>query len=123
MATVTQFEDLQIWQEARTLVKDIYDLTKGLKDYGFVDQIRRASVSVMNNIAEGFERGSNREFIRFLNISKASCAEVRSMLYLSEDLGYLETIKVDDLRKFCFNLSTSLNKFINYLESHKPPLK
>jgi four helix bundle protein len=77
---IERFEDLKVWQYSRTLVTDIYILTKGPsfnKDYGLKDQIQRASVSIMNNIAEGFERDNNKEFIRFLIYSKGSAGEVR----------------------------------------------
>lgn len=89
---VERFEDLIAWQKARQLTADIYRLTsKGdfSKDFGLRDQIRRASVSVMSNIAEGFDRGSRGEFHQFLVIAKASCAEVRSQLYVAQDVGYI----------------------------------
>ena len=87
-----QFEDLPIWVDSRKLVHSIYKLTsksKFSKDYGFKDQIQRAAISIMNNIAEGFERDSNTEFIRFLIYSKGSAGEVRSMLYIAKDLEYI----------------------------------
>ena len=87
------FEDLWIWQQARILVKEIYsdfgEGTPGHGDYGFKGQIQKAGVSVMNNMAEGFERNSDAEFARFLSISKGSCGEIRSMYYPAEDLGYV----------------------------------
>ena len=89
---VKQFEDLWIWQQARELVRDIYNDfgpgTNGCKDFGFKDQIQRAGISIMNNISEGFERNSNAEFARYLDIAKGSCGEVRSMYYAGEDLEY-----------------------------------
>ncbi|ACD90936.1 S23 ribosomal protein [Chlorobium limicola DSM 245] len=90
---VERFEDLIAWQKARELTKMIYQVTSdGLfsKDYGLRDQIRRASVSVMSNLAEGYERGSKNEFHQFLVIAKASCAEVRSQLFVALDTGYLD---------------------------------
>ena len=78
-------ENLFIWKEARIVVNDIYELMKNCKDYAFRDQIQRAAISIMNNIAEGSESGSDAKYINFLNISKGSCPEVRSMLYLCED--------------------------------------
>ena len=90
---VDRFEDLLAWQKARLLTKRVYDLTsKGTfaRDFGLRDQIRRAAVSVMSNIAEGFERNKLTEFHQFLSIAKASCAEVRSQLYVALDVGYLE---------------------------------
>jgi four helix bundle protein len=89
---VKTFEDLQIWEDARILVKSIYELTalNGFKkDYGFKDQIQRAAVSIMNNISEGFERDNNKEFRNFLNYAKGSAGEVRPMLYVALDLNYI----------------------------------
>ncbi len=116
MGTITKFEDLKIWQEARHLVNEIYSLTKSSRDYDFNNQIQRASISVMNNIAEGFERSGNKEFIHFLRIAKASCGEVRSMLYLAEDFGILDINKILELREECFHLGNALNNFKSYLE-------
>ena len=82
------FENLYVWQESRELINTIYKIMSSCRDYGFKDQIQRAAVSIMNNIAEGFESGSDAKFLNFLNISRGSCAEVRSMLYLCEDLGF-----------------------------------
>ena len=82
------FENLYVWQESRELIKTIYNIMSSCRDYGFKDQIQRAAVSIMNNIAEGFKSGSDAKFHNFLNISRGSCAEVRSMLYLCEDLGF-----------------------------------
>jgi len=92
MGRVERFEDLIAWQKARKLTKEIYTVTKQGKfasDFGLRDQIRRASVSVMSNIAEGFERGSRAEFHHFLVIAKGSCAEVRSQLYVALDNEYI----------------------------------
>lgn len=93
MSNMRLFEDLWIWQQARKLVANVYsDFAAGTsanRDFGFRDQIQRASVSIMNNIAEGFERSSDIEFARFLEIAKGSCGEVRSMYYTAEDLAYV----------------------------------
>ena len=92
MATIKRFEDLIAWQKARQLVKEIYQLTAERafnRDFGLRDQLRRASVSIMSNIAEGFDRGGRAEFHQFLVIAKASCAEVRSQLYVAKDAGYI----------------------------------
>lgn len=86
---INSFEEIISWQKARELNLIIYNHFKNSKDFGFRDQVQRASVSIMNNIAEGFERHGNKEFKNFLYISKGSCAEVRSMLYLALDLEYL----------------------------------
>jgi four helix bundle protein len=90
MAKIEKFEDIIVWQKSKLLITDIYKDFKNCKDYAFRDQIQRASVSIMNNIAEGYERMSNKEFVKFLYIAKGSCGEVRSMLYLSLDLGYID---------------------------------
>ena len=82
------FENLYVWQESRELINIIYKIMSSCRDYGFKDQIQRAAVSIMNNIAEGFESGSDAKFLNFLNISRGSCTEVRSMLYLCEDLVF-----------------------------------
>src|SRR6476660_5697089 len=89
---VERFEDLIAWQKARVLTKDIYAATRSVSfagDYGLSNQIQRASVSIMSNIAEGFERKGTGEFHQFLCVAKASCAEVRSQLYVAFDVGYL----------------------------------
>lgn len=89
---VQQFEDLVAWQKARQLTKDIYQITRKelfARDFGLAGQIQRASVSIMSNIAEGFERSKPAEFHHFLLIAKASCAEVRSQLYVALDIGYI----------------------------------
>ena len=95
MATIQKFEDLICWQKARELTRYIYREFKSLSDYGFKDQIQRASVSVMSNIAEGFERGTRQEFLNYLYIAKGSAGEVRAQLYVALDAGYLnqETFK------------------------------
>ena len=87
---IQSFEDVIAWQKARELTKDIYTDFSSLRDFGFRDQIFRASVSIMNNIAEGFDRGTDRELKQFLVIARGSAAEVRSMLILAKDLGYIE---------------------------------
>ena len=89
---IEKFEDFVAWQKARTLTAEIYKVTgcgKFARDFGLRDQIRRASVSIMSNIAEGFERGRASEFHQFLSIAKTSCAEVRAQLYVGLDVGHL----------------------------------
>ena len=98
MATIKSFEELKVWQRAQDLAVDIYKQFADLKDYAFRDQICRAAVSISNNIAEGFDRKTNKEFIRFLYIAKGSSAEVKSMLYLAEELEYLTTTESQQLR-------------------------
>jgi four helix bundle protein len=92
MSTVRRFEDLIAWQKARVLTREIYKLTQRgafAKDFGLSGQIQRAAVSIMSNIAEGYERSSRAEFHHFLFTAKASCAEVRSQLYIALDIGYI----------------------------------
>src|SRR4030067_3199615 len=99
---VEKFEDFVAWQKARALTKQIYEITRQgsfSKDYGLCDQIRRATVSVMSNLAEGFERGSSSEFHQYIVIAKASCAEVRSQLYVAHDVGYITKNQFDDATK------------------------
>ncbi|HEX9987614.1 MAG TPA: four helix bundle protein [Chloroflexia bacterium] len=100
MAKIERFEDLQAWKKARALTRSIYETTKhGTfgQDYGLSRQIQRASVSIMSNIAEGFERRTPGEFCQFLTIAKASCAELRSQLYVALDVGYLSQDMFDEL--------------------------
>jgi four helix bundle protein len=113
---IERFEDLIAWQKARKLSKQLYLHTaKGdfSKDFGLRDQIRRAGVSVMSNIAEGFDRASKAEFHRFLVIAKGSCAEVRSQLYIAKDVGYLNEKDFDELME----LSKELSKIIGGLRA------
>jgi four helix bundle protein len=112
MTTIQKFEDLQIWQKARDLSLTSYKLFNKNKDYGFRDQIQRASVSVMNNIAEGFERHGNKEFTKFLYISKGSCGEVRSMLYLALDLKYISTQDFTNLNSLTVEISGKIGSLI-----------
>jgi four helix bundle protein len=100
MAKIEKFEDLIAWQKARELTRGIYEVTRQgafAKDFGLSGQIQRAAVSIMSNIAEGFERGGRGEFHQFLSTAKASCAEVRSQLYVALDVGYLDKTTFDRL--------------------------
>ena len=100
MSKVDRFEDLIAWQKARKLTSAIYETTNIdslTRDYGLSRQMQRAAVSVMSNIAEGYERGSRREFHQFLTIAKASCAELRSQLYVALDVGYLNQRQFETL--------------------------
>src|SRR5688500_16284579 len=92
MATIERFEDIEAWKRARLLTKAVYDISNAgpfARDFGLRNQIRRAAVSAMSNIAEGFERGGDHEFIQQLAIAKGSCGEVRSQLYVAFDLNYV----------------------------------
>ena len=100
MAKVTRFEDLIAWQRARTLTKAVYEATQQgdfARDYGLSGQMQRAAVSVMSNVAEGYERSSAADFQRFLSMAKASCAELRSQLYVALDVGYLDETRFTQL--------------------------
>jgi four helix bundle protein len=93
MNKITRFEELIAWQKARVMTREIYRVTRSGKfaqDFGLRDQIQRAAVSVMSNIAEGFERGGRAEFHQLLSVAKASCGEVRSQLYVAMDAGYVD---------------------------------
>ena len=121
MSFAERFEDLRIWQEARVQVSAIYCALKrgtvGHDDLGFRTQIQRAAVSVMNNIAEGFERKTPKDFAHFLDLAKGSCGEVRSMLYVAEDLNYLTPEKASALRDGAEKLSRGIAAFTNHLRS------
>ncbi len=107
------FEDLLIWQKAKVLTIDIFLLFENNRNFSFKDQISRASVSIMNNIAEGFERRSNKEFKQYLYYSKGSTGEVRSMLHLAKDFRYVSEEKYKDL----VNISIEISKMISSLIS------
>lgn len=113
---ILKFEDIIAWQKAQDLAVDIYFSFKNSRDFGFKDQICRAVVSISNNVAEGFDRSSNKEFARFLYYSSASCSEVRSMLYLAFRLKYLSLQerniyleKCTEISKIIYSLTKSLN--------------
>lgn len=117
---VNSFEDLQVWKDSRIMVKSIYQLTsdgKFSRDFGLREQFQRAAVSIMNNIAEGFERNNNKEYIKFLGYSKGSAGEVRSMLYVATDLGYISQDSFNTLYQMSINIITQLSNFIKYLKS------
>ena len=118
MATITRFEDLEIWQEARRLAKEIHIIsieTELKNDFRFRDQIKASSGSVIDNIAEGFERNGNLEFRQFLSIAKGSAGESRSQLYRVLDFNYINDEKFNVLRIDYENLSGKINNFISYL--------
>jgi len=120
MAAVKDFEELAIFQKARELSKKIYPVTnkEGFKsDFRFVQQIRAAAGSIMDNIAEGFERGGNKEFLNFLYIAKGSCGEVRSQLIRANDIGYLTSQEYDELYSECRKLSAGIMNFIKEIKA------
>ena len=118
---ITRFEDIDAWQEARRLVKMVYDVIekspKFRKDFRLVNQIQNAAVSAMSNIAEGFARRSNREFVQFLFISKSSAAEVQSQLYVASDQEYINQDDFETIYKQAEVVSRMDSGFIKYLSS------
>jgi len=117
---VDRFEDLEIWQMARQLSLEVKEYSTGNKfekDFRFRDQIRAASGSVMDNIAEGFERGGNKEFIQFLYISKGSCGEVRSQNHRALDYGYINEEQYKTINDLTIKLSVKTSNLIQYLKN------
>ncbi len=114
---VGRFEDMKIWQEAGQLSLSIYKLLKDNKDFGYKDQIQSAAVSVMNNVAEGYERGTVRMFINHLLMAKGSCGEVRSMLYLGLKLNYLDQESYIQLTDQSISISRMIHGFIRSLKN------
>ena len=126
MPTITRFEEIEAWQTARELTRLIYEYTedgKFARDFGLKDQIRRASVSIMSNIAEGFESQTQSQFIRYLGIAKASAGEVRSQLYVVCDLQYIKEEQFSTVFQLAEKNSRQIANFITYLESHPPSSK
>lgn len=113
--TIKSFEEIIAWQKARRLSLLINRLLKTNRDFAFRSQIWRASISVMNNIAEGFERNTNKEFRQFLYISKGSCGEIKSMLYLAKDLKYIDQNSFTVLSNLSNEISRMLYTFIKKL--------
>ena len=121
MATAQCFEDLGVWQDARELVRAVYAIAKQRefwRDFALRDQITRAATSTMSNIAEGFERGTRKEFIQFLSIAKGSNGEVRSQLYVALDQEYIDRTAFDTLCGAAKALSRRIARFMRYLESY-----
>ena len=119
MATLTKFEDIQGWQKARELTGAVYTVSnKGAfsKDFALRDQIRRAAVSIMSNIAEGFERGGKAEFIQFLAIAKGSAGEVESQLYIAFDQNYISQEEFHSLKELADSTKRLIAAFMNYLK-------
>lgn len=112
---IQRFEDILAWRKSKDLVIMIYNEFRFSKDFPFRDQIQRAAVSIMNNIAEGFERRGDKELKKFLFISKGSCGEVRSMLYLALELKYIDKNKFDTLYNESLEISRMLSGFIKKL--------
>ncbi|MCW3085738.1 MAG: ribosomal protein [Bacteroidetes bacterium] len=120
MSKIEKFEDLKVWQKAREVNLHIYKLSnKGTfsKDFGLRDQIRRASVSTLSNIAEGFERNGNKEFSQFLSIAKASAGEVRSQLYIAKDLEYITEEEFSSIIEGLLSISRMINGLMSYIKT------
>ncbi len=116
MPTIKRFEDLEMWQEARQFNLRIFLLFGEQRNFAFKDQILRASLSIMNNISEGFERGSDRQFRLFLNYAKGSSGEVRNMLYIALDLNYIDQPTFDELYSKSITISSKISKLMTYLK-------
>ncbi|PXF60118.1 MAG: four helix bundle protein [Deltaproteobacteria bacterium] len=119
MATIQKFEDIDAWQKARELVKVIYSITNQgsfARDFGLRDQIRRAAVSIMSNIAEGFGRGGNREFIQFLSTARGSASEVQAQLYVALDADYITKEQFRQLYDLAQSSGKLIGGFIRYLQ-------
>ena len=119
MATITRFEDIRAWQTARLLNRRVYRLSRQgefAKDFSFRDQIRRAAVSVMSNIAEGYESRTVSQFIDYLGRAKASCGELRSHIYIALDVEYIQEAEFTELHRLAERCSGELRRFMTYLE-------
>ena len=122
MATFQKFEDIEAWQRARELTREIYTVSNEnpfSKDFGLRDQVRKTSVSIMSNIAEGFERDGTKEFIQFLSVAKGSSGELRSQLYVALDQRYLEEERFERLLGIVLETSRMIGGLINYLRKSK----
>lgn len=122
--TIQKFEDLKCWQEARELTKIIYGLTRSGRlhgDPGLRDQMRRASVSIMANIAEGFQRRADREFVQFLYIAMASASEIKSHLYVALDQGYITQEQFGNAYQYSGRTGKMISALIKYLRSNSRP--
>jgi four helix bundle protein len=117
---IKRFEDIDAWKEARTIVNRVYSVCSvdGFKkDYSLIDQVKRSATSIMANIAEGFSRKGNKEFMQFLFIAKSSAAELQSHLYIALDQGYLDKVIFDDLYGQLDKIQRQISNFIKYLNS------
>lgn len=115
---INRFEDIESWKRARRLTNEIYQTTgtgKFARDFGLRDQIRRASISILSNVAEGFERGGDKEFLQFLAVAKGSCGEVRAQLYIALDQGYLAPKVFEELSRNAVEIGQLISGFMKYL--------
>lgn len=118
MGKITGLEDIEVWQNARVTAKTIYSMTEKWKDFSLRDQMRRAAVSIMANIAEGYARGGNKEFVQFMFISKASASELQSHLYLSLDLSYISQDNFNTIYEQLDKVQRKLSSFIKVLRNN-----
>jgi len=119
---IKRFEDIDAWRKARELTKAVYDISKTgefSKDFGLKNQIQKASVSSMSNIAEGFDRQSNKEFVQFLVIARASVSELKSQLYVALDQGYINQAQFRSIYDLANDVVSLINGFMRYLKKHK----
>ncbi|MFN8307217.1 MAG: four helix bundle protein [Ferruginibacter sp.] len=125
MATARSFEDLDIWKKSQHLGMLIYELCdrkeKIIRDYSFKDQLKRAALSISNNIAEGFEYSNNKDFFRFLRIAKGSCGEVRNCLLFSIKVKYTHPADVHEAMEYTRTIGSQIGRLLNYLKSHREP--
>ena len=118
MARIERFEDIEAWKMARELTKAIYQITETgqfARDFALRDQIRRAAISILSNIAEGFERGGNKEFLQFLSVAKGSCGEVRAQLYIALDQRYINEAMFAELLEQTIKVSRLIAGLMKYL--------
>jgi four helix bundle protein len=119
MDSIRRFEDIVAWQRARILTREVYAACRTnpfCQDHGLVNQITRAAVSIMSNIAEGFERNNNREFIQYLYYAKASAGEVRCQLYVAIDQSYINNQRFEEMRNMAIEINRMIIKLIHYLQ-------
>lgn len=119
---IKRFEELDCWKESRSLTRTIYDYTKRMefsKDFRLAGQITGASISIMNNLSEGFDSRSNNEFVRFLSYSRRSCSEVQNCLYIAQDQEYIEKEEFDSSYNHCTKIRKMIDGLIKYLKSQK----
>ena len=124
MAAIKQFEDIQAWQQARELVREVYKACaegRLSRDFGLRDQLCRAAVSSMSNVAEGFAKKSDRAFAHFLDIARGSITEVQSLLYVALDVGYLEKSEFDKLRQMTEKVASLISGLTSYLRQRSQP--
>jgi four helix bundle protein len=123
MAKIERFEDIIAWKSSMELCSSVYAITQNetfSKDLALKDQMRRSSISIPSNIAEGFEMGSNKQFMRYLFIAKASCGELRTQLNIAKNVDYINEQKFEGLNQQSIEISRMISKLISYLKNIKP---